>query len=490
VTIASIPRRLDRAVEVSLFLLCLFVYAWSYDVMGGANATAHFDETAAIVEHRTLAINAFLYRGGLGDTCDWSVVTERAADGSTRNVFYAAKAPGLSILGVPVYAAAAAVERMAGEDPLRPDGSIFARNERIVSTVLASVMGALGAVVFRRLALAAGAGAEAALLGALAVALGTTYAPYASALYAHVPTAVALALAGLLACTGAPTLARAAGAGALGGIATMVSYQSALVLPALAVAIFLRARSWRAVAAFCAGGLPSAVLLGAVHTISFGAPWRTPYDFQNPSFSNGAKSYLDALEGIDFARAYGVLFSPYRGLFFYAPVLLPTVLAAALDLREERRRVLAGVALWTLLVFIAVTMVHPVWWGGWTTGPRLLVPGLALLAPFAARALERWPKTTAALASISVCHAIATLLFSILIPEIMDGNPLGVPKDDLANPLLAIVYPYLARGRVLRPNLAIDLGLPPATSFAPFFLIAVVLALVLLWAEKRAEAAR
>jgi hypothetical protein len=473
-------RRAPRPVEALVFLLALVTYTYAWDPDTATNALAHFDQTVAIVEYGTLSLNR-VFRLPHAATADWSRREERLPDGSVGIFYYPAKAPGLSLLGVPIYAAARAVERAQGLDPLAPD--VFWWNARILALALSAIPAALGAVVLARLSRALGAPLEAAVLGALAVALGSCYATFASVLYAHTPTAAALAGASYLVLAGEPGPRRAAWAGFLVGLATLATYQAAAAVPLLAGVLALRARRAAPLLAFGAGGLPPLAAFALVHWAEFGSPIKTAYDFQNPEFTGGREgSYFSMLGTLDARRVYELLLSPFRGLFFYSPVLAPAVLAAALSLRPGplERRLAAALALALLAFFLVLTGVHPVWWGGYTTGPRLLVPGFVLLAPFAAEAYARWPKTTAALASISTAHAIAGTFVSVSV------------VDTVRNPLFQAIYPGLAEGRLgeggARRNAGIALGLAPEVSLLPYAAIALALAAALARAVKKGAA--
>src|SRR5262245_20486716 len=89
------PLRMS-AIEIRVFLLLSLCYLWPIDLDPGANVLAHIDQAAAIVEHHTLAIDAFLEPPDGPNTVDWS----RGRDGR----FYPAKAPGASLAAVPVLA--------------------------------------------------------------------------------------------------------------------------------------------------------------------------------------------------------------------------------------------------------------------------------------------------------------------------------------------------------------------------------------------------
>ncbi|MDP0499420.1 MAG: hypothetical protein Q7P63_04895 [Verrucomicrobiota bacterium JB022] len=84
--------------------------------------------------------------------------------------------------------------------------------------------------------------------------------------------------------------------------------------------------------------------------------------------------------------AYGVLFSPSRGLFVFSPVLLVVLVLAVVYARrlpDKRKLLIPAVVIPAYLVLIAS---WEYWEGGWSFGPRLLadcLPGWALLGPLA-----------------------------------------------------------------------------------------------------------
>jgi hypothetical protein len=84
-----VPRRRP---QLPLFLLVFGVYAYFYQA-GGWNQNSRFDLTRAIVEHHTIAIDAF---------------ADNTGDKAQREGhWFSDKAPGLSLLAVPPYAGAA-----------------------------------------------------------------------------------------------------------------------------------------------------------------------------------------------------------------------------------------------------------------------------------------------------------------------------------------------------------------------------------------------
>jgi len=98
----------------------------------------------------------------------------------------------------------------------------------------------------------------------------------------------------------------------------------------------------------------------------FGSPLDTGYHF-----GSGEGFSTPFLQGM-----WGLLVSPYRGLFWYTPLLLLSLVAFIPFLR---RHPLEGILIFALgFVLISLYSRWWMWWGGFAWGPRFLVP----LTPF------------------------------------------------------------------------------------------------------------
>lgn len=108
----------------------------------------------------------------------------------------------------------------------------------------------------------------------------------------------------------------------------------------------------------------------------FGDLWTTGYHFES-----GEGFTTPLLQGL-----WGLLLSPYRGVFWHTPLLL----LAAISWRSFIRRHPGEGWLITLLALTLVLLYSRwwMWWGGFAWGPRFLVPltpfGVLLLAPMVA----------------------------------------------------------------------------------------------------------
>ena len=134
---------------------------------------------------------------------------------------------------------------------------------------------------------------------------------------------------------------------------------------------------WAAIGRLLAFAVPLAALAGLLvlyNLARFGTPLSTGYHFESGEGFNA--NWLLGL--------WGLLFSPYRGLFWYTPLAILSVLAWPGFIRRHRAEgwLTAVVA----LVMVALFGKWWMWWGGFAWGPRFLVP----LAPFLVLVLAPW----------------------------------------------------------------------------------------------------
>src|SRR2546430_14089837 len=117
------------------------------------------------------------------------------------------------------------------------------------------------------------------------------------------------------------------------------------------------------------------LVLAQFHWSAFGAPWSTPYShLENPAFVRDIAPGFMGISWPSWERVYGSLFSPWLGLFFWAPWTVLALLAP----RWLRRFDLVPAAV--IAYYLAFQITHALWRSGWTVGPRYITP----VAPFAA----------------------------------------------------------------------------------------------------------
>ena len=295
------------------------------------------------------------------------------------------------------------------------------------------------------------------MVGTLSIALGTAYYPYATAYYAHNPAANLIIAAAWLIFSPHSTPLKDAGAGFFAGSAVLFDYP-AVFAPAVFGLTLLVVRP-RALIAFITGGLGPVAVYAWYHTTVFGSPFVTAASFWNPRFLDDGRAF-GAFPRPGLLLALTVL--PYRGVFFYSPILLAAIYGAGVMLREHRTRAFAAAALLLFMTWLLMNATYNYWWGGRTTGPRFLIPAVVLFGPMIAVAFERVPRICAALCAVSVANYFAIAAVSHSVPA------------TVANPLFDRIYPMFIRGDFDRSNIGLLVGLPGRWSLAPLVLAAMV----------------
>lgn len=122
-------------------------------------------------------------------------------------------------------------------------------------------------------------------------------------------------------------------------------------------------RRWAiAAVAFAAPIVAAGALLMLYNFVRFGNPFDTGYHFDaGEGFTNPLLSGL-----------WGLLVSPYRGVFWHTPLLIASLAAFVFFVRRHRSE---GVLIALLsIVLVVIYSLWWMWWGGFAWGPRFLVP--------------------------------------------------------------------------------------------------------------------
>lgn len=420
---SRLRRRTRR--EIILALTLLFMYGFFRQVPVW-NEYSRYDLVRALVEERTTRIDS--YQDNTGDKAYF------------QGHSYSDKAPGSAFLGVPVYVVMTVLSGAAGSGTPDPPAAVEAL--AFVECGIATVLLVLLLIRFLRPAV----GERWALLVSLGYGLGSIALPFATMFFGHAPTAFFLfaafyvlwqtqagehsgrlpALAGLLA-----GLAVLVDVSAMLGVVVLLCYASASAQPA---GRRLGKVNWRAPALMVAGAaLPAAMLL-SYNWVSFGAPFKLGYDsLASGGFASGMGQGILGVSWPSTGALVDLLVGP-RGLLRLAPwfALVPVGLLAVRR-RGLRREVLVCGAI--VVAFLAFNAGYYLPFGGWTPGPRFLLPALpfaAVLVALAPRALRPLTATLIAVAVVFMFVATATMpnapelyrdpLTDLWLPRLIGGD--------------------------------------------------------------------
>ncbi len=419
--VPSVHTARSRALVVAALLLFL---SYGFFLQGGGwNQAVRMDLTWALVEQGGVVIDDYV--ANTGDMA------------SFEGHHYSAKAPGTSLLAVPIHASLLGVRAALGLD-------LFSAEARAASGHLATWLlgGGSTALLAWLAALAAGrwfgASERQRLFVLLTLGLGTMAFPFATVLMGHSLAAVAGLGALLLVRPGTERVASPGWAGLLAGCAVALEYPAIIFLPVALALLLHRQRSLPAALRFCAAALPPLLVVGLYHQLCFGSPFTTGYAYHADMFRYPEQEVFLGLYSLPRPdRLWGLTFGAKRGLFSLYPACLLGLAGGVMLWRRGRGRPVLVASVVVLCWFLLLNASYPNWEAGYCSGPRYLLPALPLLMIPAGITLKaRLRLGATAVASISTLLATAITLV----------NPLGPFQVDSL--LGQYVFPALAQGRV------------------------------------------
>ncbi len=442
----------------------LYVFPY-YPRLHSANELPRVYLVKAIVEDHTFAI-------------DRGVATYGGTSDLSRHAghFYQNKAPGASLVVVPVYAA---VRAIAGAPSLAMTMWLC----RIVTGVIPTLAflwllwGYLARFVpdpgTRRLAL-------------VAYALGSMAFTYSVQFYAHQLAAVCIASAWILAdqvAERARGVRVMAAVGLLAGAAPLVDYQTAFAgLPVLVYLVW-RMRAWprrELVRAFAIAAAAAAVPLATLlyyHHACFGSAFATGYNYA----VTYAADHTHGLLGMTYPKwvaVVGVTVAPDKGFFTLAPWWLLAVPGGVYLWRRGERAIVMMVAA-LALIFFYFNMSLTAWHAGWEVGPRYIVALQPFLVPLVAAAFAQWRDRPLVLGG-----ALGLVLIGLTIYGTSTAT-LPTWPETIKNPLYEVTFRLLGDNAVA-PNVLGALGLHGVLGIVPLLAgIAALFTVVALQAGAR-----
>jgi len=163
--------------------------------------------------------------------------------------------------------------------------------------------------------------------------------------------------------------------GLLAGLTFISEYNLAVLIFCWAIILLLKKKKLKPLILFSMGVLPSIILILFYNAEFSTSPFVFLYKYHN--YHELFENYGFRLPS--FESIWGLTFSPYRGVFFYVPILIAGFPLIYKKIKSDNRQKIWKSYLFvpSFIYFIFIASYFG-WWGGWTYGPRLLM-GLTII---------------------------------------------------------------------------------------------------------------
>lgn len=487
-------RNRRESIGLAFFWLVILAYGFFVPSILSWNTESHLYPAFALVDRHTIRIDA--YQQGLGDKSYY------------RGHYYTDKAPGLSFLAVPIYAAerlAFPTGKVTGFKLYKHIANYYYIPERVaylrygITYILVAIPSAALAILLWLFLLRLTGNLGWSLALAAIYALGTIAYVYSIWFFSHQICAVLLFSAFLLLfyrLRGHPPDRRAllatGGAGLLTGYSIISEYPT-VVIGAL-IGLYLLAvtgPAWqgrvRAAAAFVAGMLPPAALEIGYNLSAYGKPLATGYNYVHSAAYH--VHIHGGFLGLGSPSSYGIqpptltsiweiTLGSYRGIFLLNPVLLLFIPGVYFMWRRRDLRPEFWLCLAVVLLYFLLDASRPPDTNGWSGGSSVASRHLTPMVPFMI------VPVIFGIGNHTFRIALAVLgAMSVVIMFMSVSSTYLFPYTD-HNPLVNEVLPNFFSGQI-EPNwgylLGKGIGLVGFASLLPLFAIAAVLVGRLLW---------
>ena len=471
----------DRVVRVMLFVVLCLCYVYTLPRWADPNQNSRLDMVFAVVEDGTFQIDKYVQ-----NTVDYAKVGEH---------YYSDKAPGAAFLGIPSYVMLRTVLNSSlmdsamgylensetlqstlreGGTGLLEDKVRFAAAQVALTFVASVVPTALVGVIMYGILARFAVRPWARVLVVLGYGLCTPAFSYAGAFYGHQLCAFCLFAAFCMAFARMWELRTPALLliGFVLGYSVITEYPSVLIVSILFLYTFFRLRSrWR-ICWVVLGGVVVAAGWMVYNTAVFGAPLELGYSYSELWVEQHHTGFM-SLTRPSLSALWGVTFSPFRGLFYFAPCLLFAVPGFVLWYRSAEHRAEFWISLSSVVVMFLFNSSSIMWWGGFAVGSRYLLPMLPFLVLPIAFVLRQWGTQLwlkGLMLGLTAWSWIATWGLTLA------GQ--AFPSDVIKRPLFEYAWPQWRSGNIAR-NLGMFLHLPSLLSLVPLLVLMVLAVIVL-----------
>lgn len=418
----------DGFVKVVLFFLTLIAHSYFYH---GSfwNQNSRLDGIYVFVEPGypetgTFKIDRFVPDPVKGvNTGDWAKYADH---------YYSNKAPGSTIIGIPIYFLLYHGEKLFGVDPASPEYyNVAVYNAYVLSVFGGALWTAIACVCLFAIRKRIFDSTIDAVFVAGIYSFGTLVWPLDTMYWGH-PLVAALLILSQFFIFGRKK-SQYILAGIFAGAAVFTDYIVVISLILTFSFLVLSSKHRRHFFWFALGTLPFVSALLLFQKINFGSFITTAVSLSNPIFG-GAK--FNAFSWSVFAK---LLFSAKHGIFLHMPVLI----LAAVGLFQKKNRN-ERAAFWSLqaLSYIVAISCYSIWHGGLVVGARYLVPSI----PFLCLLIPCWDY-------FSLNHKLRAAVLALWSIFNMFAIAAATPMifNSPKNPLFFRVYRLFLMGSYLSP---------------------------------------
>ena len=369
-------RRIPLKADIFLLSFMIFVLCISVSPIRTPNERSHFAAILSIIEYGTLDITHY----DPINLPSFAYVDISFYGGK----YYSALAPGLNFLAIPFYLAARVF--------LEPASDLWTMQAVVALT--SALFGALSVTVVYEMSRSLGAKKWAAVFSSVAYAFGTPLWNYAETLFAHATSAFLIVLGYYLIMRAADSqnvrLSWLVVSGSVLGFAGFVEYPNLLLLAPAFLYLLDRLPKVGTSIYFGVSAFIGAFPIFLYNYLCFENPMDLPFRYfiGYPLVASYRLFDNPLYMGLE-----GLLFSPFRGLFYHAPILLLSLLGFAIIYRLQRSKAIL-LASGFLIPLIFYSSFQG-WHGGLCYGPRYLVGTIPLLIPLLALTIDRYGKSRA-----------------------------------------------------------------------------------------------
>lgn len=429
--------RLEWLIFISLFV----TYAYFFHKQAGYNVNSRIDLVYALVDQGTFRIDAYHNKEPY-DTMDKAYYNGH---------YYSDKIIGLSLLGAIPYTGLRFIALLFNIG-LTPDVSRY-----VIRVLTTSLLGAACAVVLYRLLLLFGATIRQSLLLVFFSAVGTLLLPYATVFYPYLPALffVLLSYRILLRYKLEQRFDQAPlfQAGVALGMALLCDYTIGIIALGLVAYVVVHLRARQQIWKYLLGTvLPLIPFL--VYMLSCFGRVTIPYHYESDRiFATGMRQGILGITGPNIHALYYITIHPYRGIFFYSPVLLLFFLGVFPMTKERRFRSDAVLALYIVAGYLLFNSSYYMWWGGWAVGPRHLIPMIPFMIPALVFLLRGVRYARFAIVAIGIVSIVMTFIPAAVDPQTPQGYHTAILLNakiwyNLASPILLSQFPAFFHGQI------------------------------------------